>query len=250
MRSCTVRCVSQGEREVGEREKERRCLGRGESRFGVKSSSVGNYQSLRNVATALTRQAAAWLQQLRKHANLLYPVHRSLRVYNLSDFWHTGFWLIIGLHCYCCLFLSLLSLTWSFFVKLGPFCSVKRDHIMLVRDCLAVQVFWRRVVILICCHQAAGMYPPSAHPLWIGETTCFKMGNLSLIKPTKALVELTDFHRLRTSQSLCVGGLIVCHSPFLVHWLFAHECVELHSSDKVAAEQWQWSPLFVNAQKR
>lgn len=36
----------------------------GESRFGVKSSLVDNYQSLRNAATALTRQAAAWLQRL------------------------------------------------------------------------------------------------------------------------------------------------------------------------------------------
>lgn len=36
----------------------------GESRFGVKSSLVSNYQSLRNAATALTRQAAAWLQRL------------------------------------------------------------------------------------------------------------------------------------------------------------------------------------------
>ena len=35
----------------------------GESRFAERSSLVGNYQSLRNVAAALTRQAAAWLQQ-------------------------------------------------------------------------------------------------------------------------------------------------------------------------------------------
>jgi len=48
--------------------------GEGESRFGKKSSSDGNYQSLRNAAAARTRQAAAWLQQC---ASLLYPIpHR------------------------------------------------------------------------------------------------------------------------------------------------------------------------------
>lgn len=37
--------------------------GGGESRFGEKTYSVGNYQSLRNAAAALTRQAAARLQR-------------------------------------------------------------------------------------------------------------------------------------------------------------------------------------------
>lgn len=41
--------------------------------FGVKSSLVGNYQSLRNAAAALTRQAAAWLQRLRSTPTCITP---------------------------------------------------------------------------------------------------------------------------------------------------------------------------------
>lgn len=212
-RAAAQRCV----REVGEREKERRCLGRGESRFGVKSSSVGNYQSLRNAATALTRQAAAWLQRLRKHANLLYAVHRSVRVYNLADFCHAGVWLTIGLDCCCCcLFFCHCprsrGLFFFFLGKLGPSCSVQRDHIMgLPRSpsLLAPRSY-------SYMSPPAGMYPPLAHPLWTGETSCFQMGDLSLIKPTKSsrrvdrLSPLTNVSGFECWLPHCLSQSISC----------------------------------------
>lgn len=72
---------------------------------------LSNYQSLRNAATALTRQAAAWLQQLFNLPTCitnftdLCTVDAGTHVYKFNKFSHIAFGYF--LQWYCCLFLSL-----------------------------------------------------------------------------------------------------------------------------------------------
>lgn len=104
-----------------------------ESRIGKKSSSVGNYKSLRNAAAVLTRQAAAWLQWPHSmpscvsfHRSVsLSRMHRpSVTAFNLVAFWLIR--VIIALWRYC-VYLYHCHLHDSF-LKPYPFWSKQKDH--------------------------------------------------------------------------------------------------------------------------
>lgn len=96
--------------------------------------------------------------------------------YNLSEFSYIAFWficVIIVLQCYCCLFLSLSLPTWSFSETLSFLQQTKGPH-----------------------NVSKGLlFSPSPSPLCIyadmlewyqtAGNTCFKMGDLSLMPPTK-----------------------------------------------------------------
>lgn len=116
----------------------RRCvclmLGGDESRIGKKSSSVGNYKSLRNAAAVLTRQAAAWLQRpcsmpscisfhrsvslSRTHMHA-YVHGPSVTAFNLIAFWFIC--VIIALRRYC-------VYLYDSFLKPSPFWSKQKNH--------------------------------------------------------------------------------------------------------------------------
>lgn len=108
--------------------------GGGESRIGKKSSSVGNYKSLRNAAAVLTRQAAAWLQRpcsmpscisfhrsvslSRTHMHA-YVHGPSVTAFNLIAFWFIC--VIIALRRYC-------VYLYDSFLKPSPFWSKQKNH--------------------------------------------------------------------------------------------------------------------------
>lgn len=105
-----------------------------ESRIGKKSSSVGNYKSLRNAAAVLTRQAAAWLQRpcsmpscisfhrsvslSRTHMHA-YVHGPSVTAFNLIAFWFIC--VIIALRRYC-------VYLYDSFLKPSPFWSKQKNH--------------------------------------------------------------------------------------------------------------------------
>lgn len=173
--------------EGGEREKKRRGWRRrwwwwqGESRFGEKSSSVGNYQSLRNADAALTRQAAAWLQwphstptcitpsadlcTLPLHTHTHPPEPLQVQLHSISVY--LCHYCLTALLCLCSVYFYHCHYLHSLFLKLYPLCTKQRDHIMSVRGCLSVQVLHHCVFMLICWFRIK-LEDTCGHPgLWL-----------------------------------------------------------------------------------
>lgn len=124
--------------------------GEGESRFWKKSSSDGNYQTLRNAAAALTRQAAAWLQELRRSPACVTPsqVVVCAASENLAEVFV----------CFCP-----PRYQHARFPQLYPLSAAdKRDHIMSAGDCLSVRA--------LCCMFMTGQQTTlNFWPPWVSN---------------------------------------------------------------------------------
>lgn len=93
---------------------------------------------------------------------LHYPVHRSLHVttacthtvLNPCDFSYIAFCficvIITALLCLCSVYFYNCHYLHGLFLKLYPFCTKQRDHIMSVRGCLSVKVLHHCVFMMIC----------------------------------------------------------------------------------------------------